>query len=247
MNNDSLYLYQIHQLSIYFQDTMDDVLQLLNNKNPLVTKLLKLMLWTKPEILWNAFGSSTVYHRFKGHPGEKDLAGYSFFGSPLERINRICHFISYDMLDDGNPGLAWSFFHIKDGCTYCLSEAEMNELKAAEPTEQIFLASVESRWDDVLDLLENVFTFKPMITSRAELVSIEGLRCTLAQVISTIEWHVQADHKTYLDFLDMLDDPQEPTRDFSHPYLYDHPDKEQILIREWMIANNIAPEKPCIE
>lgn len=247
MNNDSLYLWEVHHLKNNFNNTMDNVHRLLNNSDPQIVQLLKLMLWSKWGVLWDAFGTQSTYYKFINTCDKKAPAGYYFQGTLIKRIDSICHFISYDMLDDGDPGLAWQFYDTKEGNRYCLSQEEMNKFKAAEPTQEIELAKVEQRWEDWINLQEKVFIFKPMITNCAELVSVDGRHCTVEQVIQTIQWHTKEEYRRYLDYLDFIDEPLVHKRDLTHPYLYDEPDKEEILIRQWMIANNIAPAKPCIE
>ena len=132
---------------------------LIQHRDPLIQRLTKELLVTDRSILYGALGSLTKY-------------GYICWDTnPLSWLQFITQFIHYDILDDGDPGIAYTKYDMKLGSfVYCKSNA-----RRAEP---VFHQSLE--------MLRETYPDAKVLTP--------------ARALEIIEWHKKkdAEHQAYI-------------------------------------------------
>lgn len=218
-------------------------------------ELAKLMLWTNHSIMWDAFGWGTFYLSHSDWP-----AGYDHYipssdggGAISGRLEFIDYFISHELLDDGDPCIAYKAYHGRSRATYlCYSkpeyEAELLNQEKVQASIKTLLDKKKKQGqldiDAYIKETDKVLHFKPFICVSAELT--QNRCCTLDSVIQTIKFHIQEDLESYNRYLkyDKKSMIVSERRDFSDPILYDKPDPATIVVRKWMLENNLKPS--CI-
>ena len=82
--------------------------ELLNHRDPEVRKLIEALLTMHPSARFNVFGSTVP-----------ELNGYHVPHSTIDILECMDHFVSYSILDDGEPGVGYWRYDLMDGFVAC--------------------------------------------------------------------------------------------------------------------------------